>query len=158
MDWCDPAELVENAAELAADGLTNHHLVIDSDPTLPMVKLDQALLEQCLSNLLYNAAAWSPQKSKIAVVVRLRAGELVFTVQDEGTGILAAELPHLFGTFYRGKAAKPGGAGLGLAIVDGFVRAHAGRVTAANRDPNGAEFQISIPAETLPASVLENLR
>jgi len=114
-------------------------------------------VEQCLCNLLLNAAAWSESQSKITVSARLRANELLLMVQDEGKGIRLVELPRIFDTFYRGQAAKPGGTGLGLAIVDGFVRAHGGNVRAANREPKGAEFEIAIPVETLPATVMEKL-
>ena len=157
LDWCDIGELIENSIDLAGDAIQEQRISVDSDPTLPMVKLDQALVEQCLCNLLLNAAAWSESQSKITVSARLRANELLLTVQDEGKGIPLVELPRIFDTFYRGQAAKPGGTGLGLAIVDGFIRAHGGNVRAANREPKGAEFEIAIPVETLPVAVLENL-
>jgi len=157
LDWCDVGELIENSIDLAGAAIHEHRISIDSDPTLPMVKLDQALVEQCLCNLLLNAAAWSESQSKITVGARLQANQLLLTVQDEGKGMPPAELPRIFDTFYRGQAAKPGGTGLGLAIVDGFVRAHGGKVRAANRQPQGAEFEIAIPVETLPATVTEKL-
>src|SRR5688572_5231342 len=157
LDWCDIGELIENSIDLAGEVIKEHRISVDSDPTLPMVKLDQALVEQCLCNLLLNAAAWIESQSKITVSARLRANELLLMVQDEGKGIRLVELPRIFDTFYRGQAAKPGGTGLGLAIVDGFVRAHGGNVRAANREPKGAEFEIAIPVETLPATVMEKL-
>jgi two-component system sensor histidine kinase KdpD len=157
LDWCDVAELIENSIALAGEAMNEHRVSVDSDPTLPMVKLDQALMEQCLCNLLLNAAAWSAAQSRITVSARLRANDLLLKVQDEGKGMAPADLPRVFDTFYRGEAAKPGGTGLGLAIVDGFVRAHGGNVRAANRHPWGAEFEIIIPVETLPATVLEKL-
>jgi two-component system sensor histidine kinase KdpD len=157
LDWCDVGELIENSIDIAGAAIHEHRISIDPDPTLPMVKLDQALVEQCLCNLLLNAAAWSESQSNITVGARLQANQLLLTVQDEGKGMPPAELPRIFDTFYRGQAAKPGGTGLGLAIVDGFVRAHGGKVRAANRQPQGAEFEIAIPVETLPATVTEKL-
>ena len=82
--------------------------------------------------------------------------DLILSVLDEGNGIPEPDLPHIFETFHRGAGAPPGGTGLGLAIVDGFVRAHGGKVAAANRQPRGAEFVITIPVETLRADVLES--
>jgi two-component system sensor histidine kinase KdpD len=122
-----------------------------------MVKLDQALLEQCLCNLLINAASWSPRASTITMGARLHDNQLAIFVRDEGEGIPPKDLPHIFDPFYRAAKAAPGGTGLGLAIVEGFVRAHGGTVHAANRHPKGAEFTIVIPVEALPAHVMEIL-
>jgi two-component system, OmpR family, sensor histidine kinase KdpD len=156
-DWCDVGELIEESIELAGEALHDHRTTIDLDPDLPMMKLDQALMEQCLCNLLLNASAWSEAGSEITIEGRLQGNELVLTVKDEGKGIPPNELPLIFDTFYRGAAAGPGGIGLGLAIVDGFVRAHGGTVKAMNRHPQGAEFVIRISVETLPTAVLEKL-
>jgi two-component system sensor histidine kinase KdpD len=82
---------------------------------------------------------------------------LIITVRDEGKGVAASELPHIFEAFYRGAEARPGGTGLGLAIVDGFTRALGGSVTVGNRRPRGAEFVITIPIETLRPDVMEKL-
>jgi two-component system sensor histidine kinase KdpD len=122
-----------------------------------MVKVDQALLEQCLSNLLLNSAANSQPGKKITVRAAINGANLLFSVQDEGRGIRETDLPRIFETFYRGADAGPGGTGLGLAIVDGFVRAHAGHVAAGNRAGGGAEFTITLPVETLKPHVLEGL-
>jgi two-component system sensor histidine kinase KdpD len=78
-------------------------------------------------------------------------------VSDEGKGIPESDLPHVFEPFRSGTAAPPGGTGLGLAIVDGFVQAHGGSVAAANRQPQGTEFVITIPVEALRPDVLESI-
>jgi two-component system sensor histidine kinase KdpD len=87
----------------------------------------------------------------------LSARDLVLTVLDQGMGIPPEDLPHIFNPFFRTKQAKAGGTGLGLAIVDGFVRAQGGKVTAANREPYGSQFTITIPVETLPVHMMEKL-
>ena len=155
LDWCDVNELIEKSVELTGDTIDEHRMIVHVEPNFPMVKLDQALIEQCLGNLLLNAAGWSPAGSEIAITARLQGNELLLSVQDEGEGIPAAELNRIFDSFYRSSTAKPGGTGLGLSIVDGFVRAHGGKVHAANREPHGAEFVITIPVETLPQNLLE---
>jgi len=157
LDWCDVSELIDAARELTADNLIDHTLAIQCDENLPMVRVDQALLEQCLCNLLLNAAAWSPPASTITIMARLSARDLVLTVFDQGTGIRPEDLPKIFNPFFRTKQAKTGGTGLGLAIVDGFVRAQGGKVTAANREPDGSQFTITIPVETLPVHMMERL-
>jgi two-component system, OmpR family, sensor histidine kinase KdpD len=157
LDWCDVGELMEAARDLARESMHGHLEVVKLDDRLPMVKLDQALLEQCLSNLLMNAASWSPRCSTVTMGARLDGNELTFYVRDQGEGIAPKDLPHIFDPFYRAAKATVGGTGLGLAIVQGFVRAHGGRVRAANLFPKGAEFTITIPVETLPAHVMEIL-
>ena len=155
LDWCDVGELIQAAIDLAADGISDSSVAIDIDRNLPIVKVDQALLEQSLCNLLLNAASHSRPGTKITIRARFADGRLILSVLDEGNGISEPDLPHIFETFHRGAGAPPGGTGLGLAIVDGFVRAHGGEVAAANRRPCGAEFMITIPIETLRADVLE---
>lgn len=154
-DWCDAGELVQAAIDLAADGISDRSVAIDIDRNLPIVKLDQALMEQSLCNLLLNAACHSQPGTKITLGARVVDGRLNLSVFDEGSGIPEPDLPRIFEPFRRGVEAPPGGTGLGLAIVDGFVRAHGGSVSAANRHPRGAEFVITIPVETMRADVLE---
>ena len=155
LDWCDVEELAQAAIELAGEGLGEHQIIVDVDRNLPMVKVDQPLLEQCLCNLLLNSVANSPPGTKIIIRGQLRDEQLILSVLDEGNGIRKEDLTRIFDAFYRGADASPGGTGLGLAIVDGFVRAHGGNVRGANRQPRGAEFVITIPVETLAPEIME---
>jgi len=149
LDWCDVSELVQAAIDLAGEILAEHSIAIEADPSLPMVKVDQALLEQCLCNLLLNAAANSRAGARIVIRASVAENTLTVSVLDEGRGIRDSDLPRIFESFYRGTEAASGGTGLGLAIVQGFVRAHGGNVRAGNREAGGAEFAIEIPAEIL---------
>lgn len=155
LDWCDVGELIQAAIELAGEAVGEHHIAIDMDQSLPMVKIDQPLLEQCLCNLLLNSAAYSPPGTGITIRAQLREEQLILSVLDEGKGIRQEDLRRIFDVFYRGPEASPAGTGLGLAIVDGFVRAHGGSVRAANRQTGGAEFVITIPVETLRPEIME---
>jgi two-component system sensor histidine kinase KdpD len=155
LEWCDVSELIEAAIDLTKDPVGVHSIVGEIANRLPMVRVDQALLEQCVSNLLLNAAANSPAGSKIIVSARIEDNSLALSVRDQGHGISDSDLPRMFEAFYRGAESRPGGTGLGLAIVDGFVRAHGGNVAAANREPRGAEFVITLPVETLSPDVVE---
>ncbi len=157
LDWCDVAELVQSAVDLAGEGIAERRIVIEVDRELPMVRLDQALIEQCLCNLLLNAASWSRPGMNITVRAALEGGQLVLAVLDEGPGLNESDLRRIFEKFYRASDARPGGTGLGLAIVDGFVRAHGGTAAAANRQTGGAEFTLEIPVETMRADVMEEL-
>ena len=156
-DWCDVEELIQAAIELAGESLNEHRIIVDVDTRLPMVKIDQPLLEQCLCNLMLNSAANSSPGTKITVSAQLGEEQLIISVLDQGKGIRSDELSRIFDAFYRGADATPGGTGLGLAIVDGFVRAHGGTVQADNRGGGGAEFVIKIPVEILRPDIMESL-
>ena len=101
-----------------------------------------ATIERAVSNLLDNAAKWSPPGGEVDVVVR--NGELA--VRDRGPGIADEDVPFIFDRFYRAAAArsKPG-AGLGLAIVREAAEAHGGRATVESSS-GGARFRLSLPA------------
>jgi two-component system, OmpR family, sensor histidine kinase KdpD len=157
LDWCDVEELIQAAIELTGETLNDHQITVNVNTRLPMVKIDQPLLEQCLCNLMLNSAANSPPGTKITIGAQLTEGQLILYVLDEGKGIRQDDLMRIFDGFYRGGDAAPGGTGLGLAIVDGFVRAHGGSVRAANGQSGGAEFVISIPVEVLRPEIMESL-
>jgi two-component system sensor histidine kinase KdpD len=155
LDWCDVGELIQAAIDLASEVIGEHHVTIDVEQNPPMVKVDQPLLEQCLCNLLLNAASNSPSGTRIIVRARVRDEQLILSVLDEGKGIREEDLKRVFEMFYRERDAPPGGTGLGLAIVEGFVRAHRGNVRAGNRETGGAEFVITIPVESLRTELME---
>ena len=157
LDWCDVGELIQAATDLAADGIGETPVAIELGANVPLIRVDQPLLEQCLCNLLLNASASSAAGAKVVIRARVADGQLFLSVLDEGSGISEADLPRIFGAFQRGAAATPGGTGLGLAIVEGFVLAHGGSVSAGNRPSGGAEFTMKIPVETLRPEVLERL-
>jgi two-component system sensor histidine kinase KdpD len=157
LDWCDVEELIQAATQLAGESLNEHRIIVDVDTRLPMVKIDQPLLEQCLCNLMLNSSANSSPGTKITIAAQIAGEQLIMSISDEGKGIRPDELSRIFDAFYRSADATPGGTGLGLAIVDGFVRAHGGTVQAANRPDGGAEFVISIPVEILRPEIMESL-
>jgi len=108
-------------------------------------------LERATSNLLYNAAKWSPADGAVEVTVTARAGEGVITVADEGPGIAEADIPHVFDRFYRAASARAlPGSGLGLAIVHQIVTAHSGSVTACRAPSGGALLTIRLPLAEPP--------
>lgn len=99
-------------------------------------------LERAVTNLLDNAAKWSPTGGQVTVT--LIDGVLV--VADEGDGINETDLPMIFERFYRAADARTlPGSGLGLSIVRQAAERHGGSVTVANREPHGAEFTFAIP-------------
>ncbi|MGI9084224.1 MAG: sensor histidine kinase [Aeromicrobium sp.] len=100
------------------------------------------LLERAVTNLLDNAAKWSPDHG--TVTVRLDDG--VLTVRDDGPGIADVDLPHVFDRFYRSSEARTlPGSGLGLSIVRRAAERHGGIATAESPEGGGSVFTMTIP-------------
>jgi two-component system sensor histidine kinase MprB len=107
------------------------------------------IVERAVTNLLDNAAKWSPRDGH--VTVRLDAG--VLTVADEGPGIAEADLPMIFERFYRASDARTmPGSGLGLSIVRQAAQRHGGSVDVHNRQPRGSVFTMTLPGDRSLAS------
>ncbi|WP_430784426.1 HAMP domain-containing sensor histidine kinase [Actinoplanes sp. G11-F43] len=116
-------------------------LVFDTDLEPVTVQGRPGELERMAVNVLDNAAKWSPPGG--TVVTRLRDG--VLTVADNGPGIAAEDLPHVFDRFYRAPAARSmPGSGLGLAIVAQTAAQHGGTVTAAPNQPHGTVVTVTL--------------
>lgn len=119
------------------------------------VQADRVRLEQILSNLLDNAEKFSQAEQRIEVRVGREAHQAVLQVRDEGQGIAAEELPHIFKLFVQGPQSvdRPhGGIGLGLTLVQRLAEMHGGEVTvfSAGRE-KGALFTVRLPAVAAPA-------
>jgi two-component system sensor histidine kinase KdpD len=157
LEWCDLHEIVDAAVARVAVELDGRPVARALDETACTLKVDAGLLEEILVNLLRNAAQNSPFASTLRVASRATTEGIALSVLDEGPGIAPAIAGQLFEKFQRGADARPGGLGLGLSIVRGFAEALGGRVNAGpRRDGNrGAEFVVSLPVATQPASALE---
>ncbi|WP_315796643.1 sensor histidine kinase KdpD [Bradyrhizobium sp. SZCCHNRI3043] len=144
----DVGEIVGSALRRAGKILAGHHVSLELAPDLPMVEVDAVLFEQVLFNLLDNAAKYAPPETSIAIRAARDNNWVVLEIRDEGDGIPAAEVEHVFDKFYRvqkGDQVRPG-TGLGLAISRGFIEAMHGRIFAGNRtDRRGAVLTIRLP-------------
>jgi len=145
--WCDMDELIDVAQEQVADVIRAHRIKIAINPELPSFKLDFALMQHTLSNLLSNAAQYSPPETEIGVTAWREENHLVVRVSDRGPGFSKDMLSHAFDKFYRGPNARPGGTGLGLSIVRGFVQSMGGQVDVVNDPGGGAAFTLRVPVE-----------
>ncbi len=148
----EPAEvatLVDRARNTFLSGGGRHNLDFDLTPDLPPVMADRQRIVQVLGNLLSNAARHSLESSVIRLTAVQEDLHVAVSVADEGTGISAERLPHLFRKFSRtdeDAESEIGGAGLGLAICKGIVEAHGGRIWAESDGPGqGARFTFTIP-------------
>jgi two-component system sensor histidine kinase KdpD len=144
----DIADIVESAVHRLSRRLLQHSVTKRVAHDHPLVLVDGLLLEQALVNALDNAAKYAPSGSVITVHTRVDKNKLELIVEDEGPGIPAEALPHIFDKFYRAKASdhRVAGTGLGLAVARGFVEAFGGTFRATNRsDRTGAVMKITLP-------------
>ena len=146
----DVATLVDEARSRFQSGGGRNNLRIDLSPELPLVMADGRRIIQVLNNLLTNAARYSHEASAIGVTAVREGYHVAVSVTDEGRGIAAERLPHLFRKFSRLEGEDRGrdiaGSGLGLAICKGIVEAHGGRIWAESDGPGlGARFTFTIP-------------
>ena len=106
---------------------------------------DQLRLRQLVTILADNAIAHSPAGGTVTVGIRPARNAARLTVDDQGPGIPAADIPRVFDRFWRGPNAPEGGTGLGLAIAAWIVERHGGTISADNRPEGGARFEVSLP-------------
>jgi two-component system sensor histidine kinase KdpD len=114
---------------------------------LPLVPLDDVLIEQVFINLIENALKYTPPGSPLEVTARAGDDEVTVEIADDGPGLAPGDEERAFEKFYRGSVAGAGGAGLGLAICRGIVLAHGGRIWAENRPRGGAVFRFTLPID-----------
>jgi two-component system, OmpR family, sensor histidine kinase MprB len=141
--------LVADAVERAERNANDVRFRLVAEPTL--VRGVPARLDRAVTNLLDNAAKWSPAGELVEVEV---AGGTV-GVRDHGPGISDDDLPFIFDRFYRSAEARSmPGSGLGLAIVRQVAEAHGGHVTAERPPGGGSRFVLSVPAVAVPSEDL----
>lgn len=154
-NWVDITELIYSIVKKLEENNISQRINININPSIPLFKLDEGMLEQVIFNLLNNACLYTPPKTVIDIVAICHEDILQIIIEDNGKGFPADEIDLVFDKFYRLKNSKPGGTGLGLSIVKGFTEAMKGCLQLQNKATGGAKFTIDIPAET---SYLKNLK
>jgi two-component system sensor histidine kinase KdpD len=119
-------------------------------PDLPLVAIDDVLVEQLLVNLLDNAVKYTPPESPITIIATATDRAVTVEVADRGPGLPPGEEDRVFEKFYRGQPTSGRGVGLGLAICQGIVRAHGGRIWAQNLPEGGVAFLFTLPITGTP--------
>jgi two-component system phosphate regulon sensor histidine kinase PhoR len=114
-------------------------------------KMNPALIEQAVFNLIDNAIKYSRPGGTIKISAESGDSEIAVSVRDQGSGIASEHLPRIFERFYvvdKGRSRKLGGTGLGLAIVKHITQVHGGSVTVESTLGKGSTFTIHLPVES----------
>lgn len=126
-----------------------HEITVAVPAELGPLEADSEKITQVFGNLLENALKYTPKGSRVEIgALAVVEDEIECYVRDNGAGIPAEDLPHIFERFYRvekGRARETGGTGLGLSIVKHIVQLHGGRVWAENREGAGLAIIIRLP-------------
>ncbi|MDR0352697.1 MAG: hypothetical protein LBI02_04900 [Opitutaceae bacterium] len=150
----EPVALTKLLASILDDyrarpAAAGRRLTHDLDPAIGELQLDPLKITQALENLLDNAFKYTPPAARVHVSARRAgAGMIEVAVRDDGPGIPAADLPHIFERFYRvdkGRSRDKGGTGLGLSIVKHIIQLHGGQVRAESTEGQGSVFYFTLP-------------
>ncbi len=140
-----PEEVIGAALGRVGKRLAGRRVTTRVPPDLPLVPMDDVLIEQVLVNLLDNALKYTPPATPIELVATASDDHVTIEVTDHGPGLPRGEEEKVFEKFYRGDQVGARGAGLGLAICLGIVRAHGGRIWAHNVPGGGVAFFFTLP-------------
>ena len=121
------------------------HVELTNDDQIS-VFADSMILGSALSNIIRNAVKYA--EAKVSVVTRLEQNQAIVIVEDDGPGVDAQQLEHIFEPFYRLSASRnrdSGGVGLGLAITQQAIHSHRGDILAENKHPQGLRIRVALP-------------
>ena len=153
----DARRVVEDVAERLRPQLEQKQLdlALRLPEDLPAVYADEDKLVQVLTNLVGNSFQYTPAGGHVVVAAEARDGGLVFAVEDDGIGVPADDLPHIFERFYRvdkSRSAAGGGAGIGLTLSKSLVAQMGGRVWAESVLGEWTRISFTLPAAPAESS------
>lgn len=142
------AALVREISEQMQVAIGDHHLRVSTAEAVPAC-VDPSRVEQVITNLISNAAKYSPEGTDIDVALERHDGRALISVRDRGYGIPRDRQPYVFGRFYRAITdERKTGVGLGLYVSKGIVEAHGGRIWFDSEEGKGSTFYVELPVET----------
>lgn len=146
--WYDLGALVDDVVGRLRGAMPAREMLVAVPEALPPVFLDYVEIDQVLSNLIENAARYSPAGTPLEIDVEVAGDTVSVSVSDRGPGLPAEAMGRLFDPFYRVVTRRgPSGTGLGLAVARGLVEAHGGAISVENRPGGGARFTFTLPAD-----------
>jgi signal transduction histidine kinase len=149
LSQADLVEVVREVVDEHQQGNRRHTFVVDARPESIVGTFDVPRLERVVHNLIGNAVKYSPRGGCVSVAVHEAEGWATLVVRDEGVGIPAEDLPHIFEPFWRGAqvVGHISGTGIGLANTQRIVERHGGTVSAQSAEGGGSMFMVRLPLE-----------
>jgi two-component system NtrC family sensor kinase len=147
--WCDLTQVIDRCIRLVQHKLDlgGIQLHVELAAELPPAHCDPAQIEQVVLALVINAIDAMPHEGNLWITTRLKGESAVeLLVRDDGNGIPAEHLPHIFEPFYTTKEA--GGSGLGLAVSENIVERHGGTIEVDSVVGQGTTFKIVLPMDS----------
>jgi PAS domain S-box-containing protein len=138
--------IVQEQQPLATE--KGHRLNFEPEGKLPLVLADHVDLRRALNHILANALTYTQNGGQITVRTSVRGANVCVEIEDNGIGISAEDMPHIFERFYRADLARQtetGGSGLGLAIVHKIIENHSGSIDVQSTPGTGSTFRICLP-------------
>lgn len=123
------------------------HLITKIPVSLPFVSADIGMMERVLSNLIDNALRYTPNDGKISIELKDENNQVRISIEDNGNGIPAEDIPHIFDRFYKvekSRSPNTGGSGLGLAITKKILDAHKCNINVNSNPGYGTKFDFSL--------------
>jgi signal transduction histidine kinase len=121
------------------------------------VRADPTRVSQIVGNLLGNAIKFTPEQGCVKLLATPHDTEVLFQVTDDGPGIPADNISHIFDSFWQARKSDKRGVGLGLAIAKTLVEAQGGKIWVESKVDHGSTFSFSLPAVGAPADKVEAL-
>lgn len=150
-EWHALGDIVGIALARCAAALQPRQVVTEFAADLPLVEVDGVMLERVVTNLLDNAAKYTPDTSTIWLRGVWAGQSMYLLISDDGPGLPPGDPERLFDTFTRGqKESSVAGVGLGLGLCRTIIAAHGGTISARPRLPQGVVFEIRLPWKAAP--------
>lgn len=121
------------------------------------VRADPTRVSQIVGNLLGNAIKFTPEQGSVKLLATPQDTQVLFQVTDDGPGIPADHMSHIFDSFWQARKSDRRGVGLGLAIAKTLVEAQGGKIWVESKVDHGSTFSFSLPAVSIPADKVETL-
>jgi len=153
-EWHHLEEVIGVALARLSKRLADRRITTRVPPELPFVAMDALLIEQVLINLLDNALKYTPPGSPIEIIATATDEAVAVEVADRGPGLPLGDAHRVFDQLYWSERNAGRGAGLGLTICQGIIRAHGGRIWAHNLPGGGVAFLFTLPITDKPPAVV----